>query len=59
MAKSRSIINTSVPVRRETREEVLKPLLRGGERYDDLIRKMAAQYDPDAEQKTETLAEAE
>jgi hypothetical protein len=38
---------TRVPCRPSTRDEVLRPLKRGGESYDQLLRKMAAQYDPD------------
>lgn len=34
-----------IPVAVETRERV-KNLKRGGETYDDLLRKMADQYDP-------------
>lgn len=37
--------NDRVPVATETRTEILKPLLRGGETYDSLLRKMAEQYD--------------
>lgn len=32
---------------RETRDEILKPLKRGGESYDELLRAMAEQYNPD------------
>ena len=39
---------TTVPVSKETRESVLRPLKRGGETYDELFQKMAEQYDPDA-----------
>jgi len=38
---------TTLPVQKDTRENILRPLKRGGETYDDLLRKMAAQYDPD------------
>lgn len=38
---------TRLPCSVETREEILRPLKRGGETYDDLLRKMARQYDPD------------
>jgi len=31
----------------ETRDEILRPLKRGGQTYDDLLRCMAEQYDPD------------
>lgn len=37
---------TRVPCRPTTRDEVLRPLKRGGESYDQLFRKMAEQYDP-------------
>jgi hypothetical protein len=37
---------TRLPCRPRTRDEILKPLKRGGESYDDLLRKMAEQYDP-------------
>lgn len=39
--------NTRLPCTKETRDRVLRPLKRGGETYDDLLRKMAEQYDPD------------
>jgi len=35
---------TSIPVKEETRSEVMK-LKRGGESYDDLVRKMMEQFD--------------
>lgn len=38
---------TRIPVDRETRDEILKPLKRGGQTYDSLLRDMAAQYDPE------------
>jgi len=38
---------TTLPVQKDTRENILRPLKRGGETYDDLLRKMAAQYEPD------------
>jgi len=38
---------TTLPVAVETREEILRPLLRGGETYDELLRKMARQYEPE------------
>lgn len=34
--------------RTSTRDKILRPLLRGGEDWDTLLRKMAAQYDPEA-----------
>ena len=37
---------TRLPLRVETRDEILRPLLRGGETWDSLLRKMASQYDP-------------
>lgn len=40
---------TRVPCTPETRDEILQPLKRGGESYDDLLRKMAEQYEPDEE----------
>lgn len=40
--------DTTVPVSKETRENVLRPLKRGGESYDELFRKMAEQYEPEA-----------
>lgn len=46
MAQTQS--ETTIPCSRETREQVIRPLKRGGESYDLLLRKMAAQYDPDA-----------
>jgi predicted CopG family antitoxin len=36
---------TSIPCTKETREEI-KSLKRGGESYNELLRKMAAQYNP-------------
>jgi len=39
---------TRVPCRPDTRDEILRPLKRGGESYDDLLRNMAEQYDPDS-----------
>jgi hypothetical protein len=46
MPQSKS--ETTIPCSRETRDEVIRPKKRGGESYDRLLRKMAAQYDPDA-----------
>lgn len=40
---------TRVPCRPETRDKVLRPLKRGGQTYDDLLRKMAEQYEPSEE----------
>ncbi len=40
--------NTSVPLSKETRKNVLRPLKRGGESYDELFQKMAVQYKPEA-----------
>lgn len=37
---------TRVPCSRETREK-LRRLKRGGEAFDDLLREMVRQYDPD------------
>lgn len=37
---------TRLPCRPETRDEILRPLKRGGQTYDDLLRNMAEQYDP-------------
>jgi len=39
---------TRIACSRETRDEILQPLKRGGETYDELLRKMAQQYDPAA-----------
>jgi len=36
-----------IPVREETREQYLKPCKRGGESWDALLQKMAAQYEPE------------
>jgi hypothetical protein len=41
-----SASETRIPCSTETREKYLKPLKRGGETYDDLLRKMAEQYEP-------------
>jgi hypothetical protein len=38
---------TRVPITERTRDEVIQPLKRGGETYDELFQKMAEQYDPD------------
>jgi len=38
---------TTLPIREDTREEILRPLKRGGETYDELLRKMAGQYEPE------------
>jgi hypothetical protein len=38
---------TRVPCSKETRDDVLRPLKRGGETYDELLRNMAEQYNPD------------
>lgn len=39
---------TQLGCRVSTREQVLRPLLREGEDWDTLFRKMASQYDPEA-----------
>lgn len=41
--------DTRLPCSTDTRE-LLKSMKRGGETYDDLLRKMADQYDPDEAQ---------
>ena len=41
-----SASETRLPCARATREEHLRPLLRNGEPWDSLLRKMAEQYDP-------------
>jgi hypothetical protein len=38
---------TRIPCSKRTRERYIKPLKRGGESYDELLRKMAEQYDPE------------
>lgn len=48
------VADTRVPCSTETRDEILRPLKRGGESYDSLLRRMAAQYDPERE--TEPLS---
>lgn len=48
-------IATRLPCTVETRDEVLKPLKRGDETYDELLRKMAEQYDPEAAQREPPL----
>lgn len=40
---------TSIPCRRATRDQI-RQLKRGGDSWDDLLEKMAASYDPDADQ---------
>ena len=47
MSESQTDVGTAIPLKRETREDVVKPLLRGAETYDSLLRKMAEQYDPE------------
>ena len=37
---------TTIPVSKDTRKKV-QSLKRGGEHYDDLLQKMAEQYDPE------------
>lgn len=37
---------TGIPVKPKTRDKI-RSLKRGGERYDDLLKEMIAQYDPD------------
>ena len=41
-------IAARLPCTTATRDEVLKPLKRADETYDELLRKMATQYDPEA-----------
>ncbi len=38
--------HTTIPCQQETRK-LVKSKLRGGESYDDLLRKMVAQYEPE------------
>ena len=38
--------STCLPISRHTRDEVIRPLKRGGETYDELLRRMADQYEP-------------
>ena len=47
MSESETGVNTAIPVRRSTREEVVKPLKRGGETYDSLLRRLAESHDPE------------
>ena len=47
MSKTESPAETTLPVKVDTREKILRPLKRGGETYDQLLRKMAAQYTPE------------
>lgn len=39
---------TSISVSHRVREEEIRPLLRGGETWSDLLEAMAEQYDPEA-----------
>lgn len=39
--------DTTVPVSKEPRENVLRRLKRGGESYDELFQKMTEQYEPE------------
>lgn len=41
-------IAARLPCTSATRDDVLKPLKRADETYDELLRKMARQYDPEA-----------
>lgn len=51
--------DTNISVATETRDEILRPLLRGGQTWDELLRAMAAQYDPEhAAQTAERQQEA-
>lgn len=50
---STSASRTRLPLRVETREEYLRPLLRGGETWDELLRAMAEQYDPEKRDRTD------
>jgi hypothetical protein len=52
MSDSETRIPCSIP----TRDQLLRPLKRGGESWDELLRKMATQYDPD-QQTTSNLPE--
>jgi len=47
MSETEPPAETTLAVKASTRENVLRPLKRGGETYDDLLRKMAAQYTPE------------
>jgi len=47
MPETESPAETTLPVKVDTREKILRPLKRGGETYDQLLRKMAAQYTPE------------
>ena len=44
-------LESRIACSRETRQ-ILKNQKRGGERYEDLLRKMVDQYDPDAAAQT-------
>jgi hypothetical protein len=43
---------TRVPCSRKTRDEILHPLKRGGETYDELLQRIAKQYNPNEEDQT-------
>ena len=47
MSETEPPAETTLPVKVSTRENILRPLKRGGETYDELLRKMAAQYTPE------------
>lgn len=40
------VSDTRLPISKETREEDLRQHLRHGETWDDLLQRMAKQYDP-------------
>ena len=53
MAQSGRTVDSAIPVSRETRENVIKPLKRGGETYDALLRRLAEGHeDPPREVET-------
>jgi len=47
MSETEPPAETTLPVKVDTREKILRPLKRGGETYDQLLRKMASQYTPE------------
>lgn len=39
-------VKTAIPLKRSTRDEILKPFKIGDETYDSLLRRAFAQYEP-------------
>lgn len=48
MGQTGRTLDCAIPVARETREDIIKPLKRGGETYDALLRRLAEQHGAEA-----------